>query len=368
MSGLGWIEPLRPQIIGAIDRQIETVAAQLRTVNRFGNDVAKRLSEYCARGKLIRGALVVAGASLDGESRGDDLGAVEPRIEPPRPVVDLAAAVELVQAFLLIHDDIMDQDALRRGKPAIHEQFRHAMADEGGRDPAHYGSSQAISAGDVAMLLAVNVVAGVDLHETVRLRVIDLLTREIAMVGIAQMADVHFGHSPHEPTEREILSVYRFKTGRYTFSLPLMIGAIAAGVAEPAISQLSVLGEQLGIVFQMKDDEIGLYADQEESGKPAGSDIAENKRTLLRLWLFERAGDGERARLQQIFGRTPVDPDDLSYVRDRAVALGVRAQSAARVDTITQDCERQIDALPDTGMRGKQLLRTISAYNRSRTA
>jgi geranylgeranyl diphosphate synthase, type I len=362
MTGMERLAPLRSQIAAALRRHLAIARPHLETVHTLGATAADTLTEYVARGKLIRGALAIVGAHL---TQPED--ALERAlVQASQPLLEIASCLELVQSFLLVHDDVMDQDPIRRGGPAVHEQFRQEMADAGGRDPVHYGNSQAISVGDVAMLIAVNVLSSVELEPLLRIRLVELLTREIATVGIAQMADVRHGHARDEPTEAEITTVYRYKTGRYTFSLPLMLGAIVGGAPEETIAQLSELGEELGVVFQMRDDEIGLFADKETTGKPSGSDVAENKRTLLRLWLLDRAAADDRARLQSIFGTSPLNHEDLTFVRTKTNELGVADRSTDRIRELTERSRRGIDGLVRVTATGRALLQEIAAYNAAR--
>lgn len=358
-KGLSRLAELRAPIEAAITRAITDITPTLTRVNTIAEDAIARLSEYAVRGKLLRGALVIVGSSMG--TPGDALTRAS---EIDRTTFDLAASIELIQSFLLIHDDVMDRDPVRRGGPAIHEQYRLAKPEAA--DAAHYGFSQAISVGDVALLLALNVVASSRLDPAIRLRILELLTREVAMVGIAQMGDVAFGHASEEPSEEQILSVYRYKTGRYTIALPLMLGAISAGVPEPTVTRLSELGESLGVVFQLKDDEIGLFTDQEKSGKRAGSDIIENKRTVLRRLTFEAATPEIRARLSSIFGNPDLSRDDLAFVR--TVAKIAREESSRRIDSITERCLQQIAELSGIRDAQRQLLTEIAEYNRERRA
>jgi geranylgeranyl diphosphate synthase type I len=121
-------------------------------------------------------------------------------------------------------------------------------------------------------------------------KILGLWAKELTAVGLAQMEDVALGASSRTGGEKEILNLYRYKTARYTFSIPLATGAIAAGRGPETVSGLEELGEDLGILFQMKDDEIGIFGEEAEIGKPPGSDIEEGKQTLIARVLSERGG------------------------------------------------------------------------------
>ncbi|TVQ23703.1 MAG: polyprenyl synthetase family protein, partial [Spirochaetaceae bacterium] len=242
-------------------------AARNRGVNAWGDDLADRLFAFASRGKLLRGSFVAAGCDAFG-------------VPPSSAAYRVGAAMELIQSFLLVHDDIMDQDAIRRGHPAVYEQYRRIGVERGYSGPQRFAESMGICAGDVAMLLAFQTICALDVPADVRCSVADSVAREIADVGVAQMGDVAHGHATEPVSEEEILSVYRFKTGRYTFSLPLMTGGMLAGAPADSIERLGEWGELQGIVFQIRDDQLGLIGESHEIGKPAGSDIRSNKQTL----------------------------------------------------------------------------------------
>jgi geranylgeranyl diphosphate synthase type I len=144
----------------------------------------------------------------------------------------LACALELFHAAFLIHDDIMDGDAVRRGKPSMHAQV---------------GESVALSIGDMAIF------CGYDVLSHLGQELVSYISRELANVTVAQMHDVY----PREEQTRDaLLHTYTYKTARYTFSLPLAAGAILAGAPGETIAQLERLGESMGILFQIRDDEL----------------------------------------------------------------------------------------------------------------
>ncbi len=337
----------RAPIVTALREIDRTAGHELTAVNRWGEDLRTRLLDFTERGKLIRGSLVAASSVALGR-------------EPDRAVYTVAAAVELVQSFLLIHDDIMDEDPLRRGVPAIFEQYGRHGVEHGFRSAARFGESMGICAGDVAVLVGFAAIGGIDVSPTTRVRLITLLASEIAKVGVAQMADVANGHAPESATETDIMSVYRFKTGRYTFSLPLMLGAILADTDEATIGALGRWGELEGIIFQIRDDELGLMQDTDDIGKPAGSDVAANKQTLHRLVLSSRLPGSGYEDVMRCFGQDSLRPDQIARVREALVATGtiaaidervasLRSRAAAELSSqaLSEDARRVFDAIDE---------------------
>src|SRR6185437_3870747 len=124
------------------------------------------------------------------------------------------------------------------------------------------------------------------------------------------------GYTQNIVTQEEIEQVYRYKTARYTFSLPLMLGALLAQKDATIIQQLENFGEKIGTLFQLKDDDISLFGKEETTGKPEGSDIRENKKTLHRHYLFQYASSEEKQQLQTLFGKQNLTKNDIAYVRE----------------------------------------------------
>ncbi len=336
----------------AVRRELTTylagVTGEIGSISGWTDDVIARLGDYAGRGKLIRGALVPFGESL---FRGSHTPGS----------VDLGVAMELLQTFLLIHDDIMDDDDVRRGGPAVHVQFREESPD--GRVNERYGISQGICVGDVAAFLALHRIATAQLDPPVRDSVHRIVGIEIVRVGLAQMQDVYHGWSPEASVE-SILDVYTFKTGRYTFSLPLMLGAIVAGQPEETIAHLSELGEALGRIFQIRDDELGLYGDEEDTGKPSGSDVRENKKTLLRTMFDLHCS--ESASYGHLFGKRDISAAELQQLRDHFDTCGARGAAEEIVQREASRCRDIIDAMSLSDEARGELLGVLS-FNLSRT-
>jgi len=291
-------------------RFFEEKKGWLARVNALGPDVGQRLLEFSLQGKMIRGCLVQVGHSLACGGAGDR--------EAPDAVLPAAAAMELFQSGLLIHDDIMDHDALRRGKPSIFRQYADAAARDRSADPPRTGEALGICAGDISYFLA-----------------FELLTRMAAGPGraprrsctlragaLGRPASRRCRTSPGRRgpgrTDEEILRMYTWKTGATASPFPSLQGRSSAVRRRNVCGALERLGECFGILFQIHDDELGLFGTEEELGKPVGSDVREGKKTLFHARLMAGASPNERRRLAGIFGNPACTPDDLEYVRARA--------------------------------------------------
>jgi geranylgeranyl diphosphate synthase type I len=297
---------------------------------------------------MIRGGLVSLGCEMAGG-----------RITPA--AVRAGTAFELIQSGLLIHDDIMDRDARRRGAPSIHEQYALLAEGPGRADAAHFGTSMAICAGEIAIFLAFEAMAGLAGRAKMVTAVQKLFAAEFGLVGLGQMRDLQAGSSRLPLSERDVLEIYRYKTARYSFSVPLAAGWMLGGGRAPVLSRFRRLGEDLGLVFQIKDDELGLFGNARTTGKPVGSDIRQGKRTLFSLRLLQRAAGPERDRLEDVFGRADATDADILFVRGLAARLGVRQDVRRVMIRLGRRAATEIQALP-VGEKYRAILQSLLDY------
>ena len=280
-----------------------------------------RIAEFCLRGKMIRGCLVFLGAEAAG-GRAD---------------ADIAAAMELFQAGLLVHDDIMDRDETRRGAPTIHARYAAEVRAAGAAEYLHIGEGLGICVGDLCYFEAFAALSRALAGHARCAEIAALCAELLSEVAVAQMADLRWAASEEEPGEADILAMYRCKTARYSFSLPLAVGALSAG-ASGLVGPMTELGERLGILFQIRDDELGLFGSEERTGKPIGSDLREGKKTLFRARLLAAAPREELPRLEALFGGSAeAAAEDLAYIGDLARKLGVTGAIAE----MTREAERR---------------------------
>jgi geranylgeranyl diphosphate synthase, type I len=334
-------------------------------IHELGPDSCERLESFSIAGKMIRGGLVCLGAALEDGTVPDD-------------AVKAGAAIELFQSALLVHDDIMDRDETRRGDASVYMQYAGDAKRNGIRDALHIGESLGICAGDIAFFVAFEILS--NLRISARNEIIALSSRELQYVGVAQLADVYRGaldfSAAYQDSSRDseeagsesetTLRVYLYKTGRYTFSLPLMIGALISGASQSRIENLERLGEKLGVLFQIKDDEIGLFGSESEIGKPVGSDIREGKKTIFYTELLGAIEAGDRVRLDRVFGNAEADDDDIEWIRNTVESCGVRARINDYVHRYAAEAESYFAALDGSHAPTMRLLRELHEYNMHR--
>jgi geranylgeranyl diphosphate synthase type I len=360
MDLAGFLTTSRQEISAILQEFVSRKKQDLAPASQLSSSAVDRLLDFALAGKMIRGSLVALGATAFGGTLGDRARST---------AMQVGAAIEFFQSGLLIHDDIMDRDATRRGRPTIFHQYALEARELGASDWQHAGDALGTCIGDVAFFLGYEMVAGLPADPPVVARLLGLFSRELAAVGIAQMQDVMWGAiADVRPEEDEIIRMYRFKTSRYTFSLPLIAGAILAGAPRQVLDPLDSLGECLGILFQVRDDELGLFGNEKTTGKPVGSDVKEGKKTLLHARLFACAAPEEKQRLSAIFGNPGVTAEDIEFVTDLAESSGVRDSIRGTVESFFEKARSTIRTLPHATPEGTRMLLELLDFTTRRQA
>lgn len=314
-------------------------------------EVITTLTEFVTKGKLIRGTLFLLSLEmLD--------------IEISKEHIDIACAIELVHSALLIQDDVIDNDKTRRGGKTVFATYEQRGEEIKAIDPRHYGISIAIVAADVAIFLAVELLSHYKGRATKEL--LAFYAHEIYHVATAQGIDSEFGQSEVEPTKEDIYAVYKYKTARYTFSLPFVMAGIVAGNKNVS-KQLEELGEIAGLIFQIKDDYIGLLGDEEVIGKPVGSDIRENKKTVIRALLYEFASNAEKGILDSSFGNQNLLQEEISKIKKLVEKYKISTIINNEIIEIMQKGWKIFESL-DVNKKYKAVLKDLLEFNLNRTA
>lgn len=315
------------------------------------DDAIEKLEDFVTQGKMLRGILILASIEMFGKKIGDQ-------------ELCVAAALELTHSALLIHDDIMDNDVTRRGNPTIFSQYIAEAKKVS--DPKAYGISQGINVGDISLFYAYELLSESSKNIDLNQKLVKFFTDELVKVGAAQMQDVAFGYSSENPNIESILNVYIYKSGRYTFSLPLVMGAILTEQSDSTITKLDQFGEKLGTIFQIKDDELGLFGEEEEIGKPVGSDIRENKKTIFRALLFSKAKQEHMQFLNSVFGNENVTKEEIEKVKLLLKTEGVVDEVNAMVVALLSEVRSVLETL-NVSKSFQELLNEFIEYNVKRS-
>ncbi|MFV0127865.1 family 2 encapsulin nanocompartment cargo protein polyprenyl transferase [Streptomyces sp. HMX112] len=305
---------------------VESLPGTLRRVAmyHFGWEQADGTPATGQAGKAIRPALVLAAArALGGE---------------PRTAVRAAAAVELAHNFTLLHDDIVDEDATRRGRPTAWSVF---------------GIPDALIAGDAMLALALRLLAE-DRHPASAAASARLAACVIELCA-GQQADCAFEtRGPHEVSLEECLTMATAKTGAL-LGCACALGALYAGAREAEVAAMDAFGREAGLAFQLIDDLIGIWGDPERTGKPAGADLAARKKSLPVVAALA-SGTPAGAELAALYGRPVLGGGDVRRAADAVERAGGRdwaqAQAADRMSRAVHQLSR---AVPDLAAAGDLL-------------
>ncbi len=256
-------------------------------------------------------------------------------------IIDVGSALELLHAFALFHDDIMDGSTSRRGVPVTHEVFaaEHRERKAAGED-RRYGEGIAILVGDLAFVYSDQLIAGID--ERAR-RIWDELRIEL---NIGQLLDL-MGTARQERRRFKSERICRYKSGKYTIERPLHLGAMVASPQQQhtLLPMLSSYGLPLGDAFQMRDDVMGVFGDSSQTGKPVGDDLREGKPTPLLALTCERASAEQMKRLQRV-GREQLSNDDVVEVQDIMRSTGALDEMESIIDGLVAEAIAALDPLP----------------------
>ena len=257
--------------------------------------------------------------------------------DPDDPaVVDAGAALELLHTMAIVHDDVMDGSDRRRGLPAVHREFvdRHQAAGWSG-EARRFGEGVAILVGDFAFVYADMLLGGAP---PAARAVFDELRLE---VNVGQFLDL-LGSVRGDATPELARTICQYKSGRYTVERPLHLGAALVGpdrlaqLADP----LSAYGGPLGEAFQLKDDLLGAFGDEDATGKPVGGDVREGKPTALFATARMRASGAAATLLAERFDQ------EVAAILQVFAETGARAEVEALVDRLTEEALAAAAALP----------------------
>lgn len=351
------VEGVRAGVDAAVARVVDALGADLAHVG--ADAMLEELATSATGGKRLRAAFCywswrahaprTAGAGLP------DGAATEPSALGPLrdAVLGLGAALELFQVAALVHDDVMDDSDTRRGRPAAHRAFATQHADHGwAGSPARFGDAAAILLGDLALIAADRAFAAAvrDLSPTLRVAAHELYDLMRGEVIVGQYRDVlaqalPWGRDPRSD-EEQARTVVRAKSARYSVEHPIVLGAIVAGADADALDLARRTGLALGEAFQLRDDILGVFGDPATTGKPAGDDLREGKRTVLVARALGRGDDDARTALLGGLGRRDLTSQDVDGLRHVLRATGALDDVEALIEDLATPALEAISAAP----------------------
>ena len=310
MTILNDLAYVKKEVEKRLEEFLDEKISEASEISPSSREMMNTLKDFVLRGgKRLRAALVYYGYCCFHGEAGD-------------AVWDVAMSIELVQSFLLIHDDIIDEDTTRRGGPTIHQRYHDLHLERyTRRDPRHFGESLAIICGDLALALANEILGNMPCNARFKSKTIVAMNRMIHRVVYGECLDI-LSEVENETTEEEIHMMYRLKAAAYTIECPLHMGALMAGGTKKDLERLSAYAIPLGEAFQIQDDILGMFGDEEKLGKPIGSDIREGKKTFLIVKALEKVHLPQREFIKNVLGKRDLSDGDLKTIKEIVVDTG----------------------------------------------
>jgi geranylgeranyl diphosphate synthase type I len=325
---------LRARVAKALDAFLVSQQPTLDSISEDITPIAEAIGEFVDGGKRLRPAFCYWGWRAAGGADCDEILAA-------------AAALELLQACALVHDDVMDGSDRRRGAPSVHRKFGslHRVSGWHG-NPESFGVAAAILLGDLCLVWSEQMIntSGLDHAALLRGRPVHDRMRVELMTG--QYLDVVEQAMGGVSVERA-LRVARYKSAKYTIEEPLLMGAAFADGSAEVSAALSAYGLPLGEAFQLRDDVLGVFGDPSTTGKPAGDDLREGKRTVLVAATLSRADAGESAVIRRHLGDAGLEAEDVERLREIISSTGALAEVERMIDERTA---RALAALGSPGL------------------
>jgi len=320
-----------------VDRRLaqffEHKRLRARALSGPSEELVDALYDFTMRGgKRTRPAVLIAGHLA--VSRSSDV----------ESLLDACAGLELLQSYLLVHDDWMDQDNERRGGITLHKLFGERTGDR------HLGASLAVLAGDLGNGFAIELVAGCRMPEQNRGKALEVFWD--------MQQDVVWGQALDLIAYRDVALIQRLKTGSYSVKGPLLLGAVMAGCSAAQRTALEAYADPVGQAFQGRDDLLGTFGESEKTGKPAGNDLRAGKRTALVEEAEKRLDESQLGPLRAVLGKLDAPEEDVrkamalldksgakQAVEERVEKLCGEAQAALQVADFFEEGKNRLEQL-----------------------
>lgn len=345
-----------------IDPEIENYFTKIiREIEEVDKEVAEAIKYVrkitLAGGKRARAIFMYYGYRAAG---GKDL----------KKILRVGVSIELVHMFLLIHDDVIDQDDKRHGVTTIHRHYasigKNYLKKE---NSEHFGKSVGIVVGDTIGALGNRVLYESDFESKLVVKALKRLQGIVALTCIGGTEDLYV-ENKRNASEKEIMRMYENKTAKYTIEGPLHLGAILAGADEKFLKILSDYSVPVGIAFQIQDDILGIFGDEGKLGKPVGSDIRQGKQTILVAKALKKADAEQKKILERTLGKKDLTANDIKDFRKVIIDTGSLDYAKNLSEKLVADGKRIIEnqnAAVKIEKEAREFLLGIADYIISRT-
>lgn len=278
-----------------------------------------------------------------------------------KAILETSIFIELIHNFLLIHDDIIDQDELRRGKPSLHYQYQKLPYLKKEKSQ-NFGQSMAMVAGDLINVLGYEILTNSKFPTNFKIQALEKLNQVIIKTCQGQMLEMLLKQkliNNGKITEGEIFKIYQSKTAHYSFVGPLQIGASLAGANREFLEKLKNYALPLGMAFQIEDDLTEVFSSEKEIGKPLCSDIREGQPNLLIVKTL--AKKDQREIFKKYLGKTKINKKEIRKIREIIKKAGVLEYCQKKVEKLVSQAKITLN-LKIFPKKEKQFLLDLADY------
>jgi geranylgeranyl diphosphate synthase, type I len=307
-------------------------------------------------GKRIRGALTMLGYEMSGGQN-------------RAMILQVARAIEMLHAYILIIDDIQDRSSVRRGGPsahimlADHHRHNHLAGDSG-----HFGMSLALNAALAGAHAAQMIMANIDAPEQLRLNALSIINRTMVITAHGQTSDI-MNESVAKVGMDSVDKVLVWKTAQYSFLNPLHVGMVLAGADCHATDAITGYAMNIGKAYQITDDILGTFGSEQNVGKSPMDDLCEGKRTILTVFALENTPSADKNFLLQMLGNQELSPAEFERCKDILVSCGALNNAKNAAKTYTELATSSLDAHASRWTpESTQFLHSLADYIQTRTA
>lgn len=305
--------------------------------NDFLKESLEELKRLSQGGKRVRGYLVKLGAMLFGKD--DD------------SYVDLAAALEIFQTAILIHDDIIDEAEKRRGLETINAKYK-----------GHIGISKAICIGDLGFFISYRIINNANISKELKEEIIKIYSKTLHNTVNGEIIDIELPLKSldyHKNMDEKIIyDIYVNKTAWYTIIGPILIGVSLANASKEDKDKLIKMGINLGIAFQIKDDLLGLYSTFDSMGKTL-NDIKEGKQTIIYKYAIDHANEDELKLIKKYYGKQDVTKEECEIIANLFDKIGAK-KNAEKLEL--EYTNKGIDIINNMNIQNKELFIEFTNY------
>lgn len=354
-------------------RLSELLASRNREIEKEPNPLLRpfrtAFADLNEGGKMLRGVLVNLGYKIAG---GRDVSESD----------SLAAAFEIFQTAVLVHDDIIDRADLRRGKKTVQKRYEESLERRnirmvsGSETYASLSSSAALCTGDLGLFYSnIEIAKHYEQHPKVGTLIayfdqviLDTIRGELLDVVLPyEIQDSQFSEEEKNALlEKSVMEIYHLKTAYYSVIGPLHLGMLLGDLQDENMKALDSFCDDLGIAFQIKDDILGIYADEKNTGKDAGSDVSEFKQTILYQYVISKGGT-EKSELLKLYGKEDLTADELKRVQDIFRISGAYEYANRKMEQCFERAERKLSEMHFLKDEDRSILRGLISYLRTRT-